>query len=392
MISREELWRLAQFECRNDGELAVSFYFQPTTPKDKSHREEAILAKDLVRNSLRELAMNGRNKEVLRDLEDILRLTESLRGNGARAKVVFACASRGLWKEYDVPPTTMSTRLFLNRRFHLKPLATVFSEHPLIWIACIDRHSARFYEQQFEEVRDLGLISNSQPRHGRSDGYAGYDGGHAQRHVEDEARRHFRHAAEILKNAAEKNQFQALVIACHDVNWPDLQAQLHPYVRKRLLGRFVPSGTNGMSEAKLKQRAAEVVREALDVHRERLIRDTLDEAKANGRAVTGLRRVLRALEMGEVEKLIMSQDYSARVVECTSCQHLDSHIVPYCPLCGRATRELDDVSESLVPAAVRNRIGLILTPATDDLDRVGNIAAALRFRADRSTNRLRAAS
>ena len=391
MISRDELWQLAKFECRNQGELAVSFYFQPATPKDKSHREEAILPKDLVRNAMREVAANGQSKDALKDLQDILRLTEVLPGKGARAKAIFSCARRGLWKEYDLPPTPMPTRLFLNRRFHLKPLATVFSGHPLIWIAWIDRHSARFYEHQFEEMRDLGLISNPQPRHGRSDGYAGYDGGHAQRHVEDEARRHFRHAAEVLKDGAEKNQFQALVIACHDVNWPDVQAQLHPHVQKRLLGRFVPSGANG-SEGKLKRKAEQVVREALDQHRERLIRDTLDEAKANGRAVTGLRRVLRALEMGEVEKLIMTHDYTARVVECTSCKHLDSHIVPYCALCGRATRELDDVSESLVPTAVRNHIGLILTPATDELDRVGNIAAALRFRAERSTNRLRAAS
>ena len=48
MISREELRQLASFECRGDGELAISFYFHPGVPRDKSHREEAILAKDLI--------------------------------------------------------------------------------------------------------------------------------------------------------------------------------------------------------------------------------------------------------------------------------------------------------------------------------------------------------
>jgi peptide subunit release factor 1 (eRF1) len=391
MISREELWQLANFECQAGDELAISFYFQPGAPRDKSHREESILAKDLVRNSLRELGLNGRSREAMKDLENLLRMAEALRGNSARAKAVFACASRRLWKEYELPPTSMPTRLLLNRRFHLKPLATVFSEYPLVWIACIDRQSARFYELQFDEIRNVGLLSNPQPRHGRSDGYAGYDGGHAQRHVDDEARRHFRQAAEILKNAAEKKQFEALVIACQDVNWPDLQGQLHPYVQKRLLGRFVPAA-GVMSEERIRLETERVKREALVRHREGLIRETLDEARANGRGATGLRRVLRALELGEVDKLIMTHDYMARAVECTSCKHLDSHIVPYCPLCGRATRELEDVCESLVPAAMRNHIGLILTPAMDSLDQVGNIAAMLRFRADRSTNQLRAAS
>jgi peptide subunit release factor 1 (eRF1) len=119
--------------------------------------------------------------------------------------------------------------------------------------------------------------------------------------------------------------------------------------------------------------------------------ETLDEARANGRGVTGLRRVLRAMEQGEVDTLLMSQDYSARAVECTNCRHLDSHVVRYCPVCGRATRQLEDVCEALVPIAVRNSLGLVLLPRDETLDKIGNIAALLRFRADRNMNQLRAA-
>ena len=36
MISREDLRQLASFECQRPDELAISFYFQPSTPKDKS--------------------------------------------------------------------------------------------------------------------------------------------------------------------------------------------------------------------------------------------------------------------------------------------------------------------------------------------------------------------
>ncbi len=123
-----------------------------------------------------------------------------------------------------------------------------------------------------------------------------------------------------------------------------------------------------------------------------MIQEVLDGAKSNGRGVTGLRRVLRATELGEVECIIMTEDYSARAVECTNCRHLDSHIVHYCPVCGRATRKLEDVGEALVPAAVKNNIGIVLVPPEPTLDRVGNIAALLRFRANRNTNELLAAS
>ena len=54
MISREDIRELAQFHTNGDEGSALSFYFEPSTPQNKSHREETILAKDLVRRALRE--------------------------------------------------------------------------------------------------------------------------------------------------------------------------------------------------------------------------------------------------------------------------------------------------------------------------------------------------
>jgi peptide subunit release factor 1 (eRF1) len=388
MMSREELRQLAEFECRRPNELAVSFYFQPTAPKDKSHREEVIQAKDMVRKTLQELEINGRNREVIADLERILRLAEALHGS---RKAVFACAGHKIWQEYDLPPGPSETKLFVNRRFHLKPLASLFSEHPRLLIALVDRQNARFVELYFDRSKDLGNLTNPLPRHGRSDGYAGYDGGHAQRHSEDEVRKHFQAVGEFLKNAAARRQFEALVIGCHDVNWPEFEPQLRPDLRKKILGRF-----SGDFASMTKERAAEeanrILGRSLNSHHQALLREVLDEARSNGRGVTGLRRVLRATEQGEVETILMSQEYVARAIECTNCHHIDAHLVPYCPVCGRATRKLDDVCEALVPLSLLNNIELVLLSRDDTLDRIGNIAALLRFRADQNTNQLRAVS
>jgi peptide subunit release factor 1 (eRF1) len=391
MISREELRQLASFECRHPDELAISFYFKPSTPQDKSHREEGILAKDLVRKTIQELQMNGRFRGGLEDLRRILDLAEQLHGNQARGKVVFACGARDIWHEFDVPAGVATTKLFVNRRFHLRPLAAVFSEYPRLWVALVERQSARFVEIQFEQVQEHAALMNPVPRHGRSDGYSGYDAGHSERHEENDYRRHYQIVAETLKHAAEKKQFEALIIGCRDVNWPEFHGLLHPYVQKKILGHF-SADLGTLTDAQAKQEAERIVRESLQQHHENLIREVIDGARSNGLGVTGLRRVLRATEMGEVETLLMTSDYTARAVECTSCGHMDSHLVPYCPLCGRATRQLDDICEALVPVAIKNNIGLVLVPRDESIDRVGNIAALLRFRADRNTNQLLAAS
>jgi peptide subunit release factor 1 (eRF1) len=389
MISREELRKLAAFESRHPNEVAISFYFRPPAPQDRSHREEAILAKDVVRKTIEELHPNGPHRAATIDLERILRLAENLHGNQSRSKAVFACSGCNIWEEFDVPACAASTRLFVNRRFHLKELAPVFSDYPRLWISLVDRQRARILELQFEQLREHAQLANSLPRHGRSDGFGGYDAGHAQRHEEDEFRRHYRTVAEFLKSGAEKKQFEALVVGCHDVNWPEFQAQLHPYVRKRLLGRFC-SDLGALTDAEAKQEAERVLRESLERHHQNLIEEAVNGAEGNGLGVTGLRRVLRATELGEVETLLMTSDYVARAVECTACGHLDSHLVRFCALCGRATRNLEDVSDALVPIAIKNNIGLVLVPGDRKFDRVGNIAAVLRFRADRNMNQLRA--
>lgn len=387
MISREDLRQLADFECRLPDEFAITFYFEPGTPKDKSHREEVIEAKDLVRNTLQELELNGKNRNAISDLQRVLQLAESLRGNQARAKAVFACASRQFWKEFDLPPGFGASRLFVNRRFHLKPVAPVVSDNPPLWVAVLDRQHAHFLNVEFDGVKEHGTISNPVPRHGRSDGFAGYNGGHAERHLQGEFRRHFQEAAEFLKAAAERKLFDALVIGCQDINWPEIEAQLHPDVKKKLLGRFSAELT-ALSNDKAAEEGRRIAREAVTKQQHQLLGAALEGARSNRRGVTGLRRVLRATEQGEVDTIIMSRDYSARAVECTNCRHLDSHLVPYCPACGRSTRQLDDVCEALVPLVVRNNLGLVLLPPDETLNRVGNIAAVLRFRADQNVNQM----
>jgi hypothetical protein len=94
-----------------------------------------------------------------------------------------------------------------------------------------------------------------------------------------------------------------------------------------------------------------------------------------------------------VQTLLMGDKFSHLAVECTSCGHLDAHMVRHCPACGRQTREIEDVSEAIVPAAIRRDVELFYVKDDPEFDRAGNIAALLRFRADQSKGSgIRAAS
>ena len=384
-ITREQIRDLAQFQDENRG--AVSFYFQPITPRNKAHKEDAILIKDLAREALRRLDTDktpenkAKREGVRADLDRILRLSAELRSHGAHAKAVFACAAQNLWQEYDLPPTLPGTQLFVDRHFYLKPIAHLLGAFPRLGVVLVDRHRARFFDLRLAELTEREGLFQPLSRKGRSDGYAGYDGGHAQRRVDDEARQHFKAVAEVLRESLEKGVFEKWILGCQEVHRSQLEPQLHPYVSQALLGRF-PADMAHITRDEIRTHAQQIVEQWQSARRRELVDRVVAQARSHGRGVTGLRRVLRALELGEVQTLLIGENLEAHAVECAGCGHMDAHLVAYCPVCGRATSEVVDVGEAILPWVIRRDIEMFYVQGDPEFDKVGNIAALLRFRSE----------
>jgi peptide subunit release factor 1 (eRF1) len=141
-----------------------------------------------------------------------------------------------------------------------------------------------------------------------------------------------------------------------------------------------------MSRDEIRSQAERVFTDAHESRCREAVRETLSQARSNARGVTGLRRVLRSLESGEVQTLLVGQNYHSQAVECAGCGHLDAHLVSFCPVCGRETREVVDVGEAILPRVIRHNIELFYVNDDPEFDKVGNIAALLRFRSEQNNN------
>jgi peptide chain release factor subunit 1 len=396
MITREQIHELAQFE--DQGSCALSFYFQPTAPRNKAHKEDVILTKDLAREALRQLEskVNGRHNDKSKvesaraDLDRIVRLSQELRSNGKHAKAVFACGTQGFWREYDLPAHLSGTQLLVNRHFHLKPLAQLLGAFPSLGIVLVDRHRARLFELRLGEFTERMDFFHPLTRRGRGDGFGGYDAGHAERRVADEARHHFKFIAEFLKDALckekDKSMFDMWILGCQDTHWSQFEPQLHSYAKQKLLGRFSVEVAH-VSLEEIRSQAETIFADAKQRRCQEAVRETINQARHNARGVTGLRRVLRSLELGEVQTLLVGQNYHSQAVECSGCGHLDAHLVSFCPVCGRETREVLDVAEAILPWVIRQDIELLYVKDDPEFDKVGNIAALLRFRSEQNSNK-----
>jgi peptide chain release factor subunit 1 len=382
MMTRDEIRELAGFQVdETNGACALSFYFQPSPPQDRSHRGQAIVAKDVVRQALKSPAAQGKNGPLHADLDRILEVAATLRG--PRGKVVFACSAANVWKEYDLPPYLGETRIYLQSRFHLRPLANLLGAQPALCVAVIDRQRARFFDLRLDDLREGSSIVHLLSRSGANYGYNGYEAGHAERRVSEEALQHFKSVAERLRVDYEKGLWERIIVGCQDANWPDFEPHLHPYVKQRLIGRF-SADVASVTNEEIRDRANSVLQKWIGDRGVTKAAQAIDFARANGRGVTGLRRVLLALEAGEVQSMFLGENYSAQAVECSHCGHLDAHLVPVCAACGKGTRELADVCDAIIPLAIRRDIELFYLKDDRELDKAGNIAALLRFRSDQS--------
>ena len=190
------------------------------------------------------------------------------------------------------------------------------------------------------------------------------------------------------KNHWRKVPTRSETLGCQDTHWSQFEPQLHPYASQRLLGRFSTEVAH-VSREEIRAQAERIFAGWQQKRSSEAVRETISQARGHGRGVTGLRRVLHSLELGEIQTLLLGDHYHAQAVECTGCGHLDAHLVTLCPVCGKETREVVDVAEAILPWVIRHDIELFYVKDDPELDKVGNIAALLRFRPAKTPDNVR---
>jgi peptide subunit release factor 1 (eRF1) len=378
---REELRELAAVDSAKG--TAITFYYQPVTPQDRTHRQEAILVKDLIREARKSMTRGANDPRALAALDRIFATVEHLRGNHSRAKAIFACPEQDFWRTFDIPGSVGRTQMHINRRFHLKPLAEAVLDQPHCCVLLLDRERAVILDLYMGHISERERILDVIPRRARSDGFMGYDAGHIERHVDQEALRHFKKVADRLREVHARGDMEALVVGCRADVWTTFSPCLHPYVREKSIGRF-DVDTALISKIQAKKEAIRLLTENRHRLNHAMVREVLDQARANGRGSRGLRHVMISLERGEVQALLMGREFTARAVECRHCGHLDTRLVKACAVCGHPVVEIEDVADALIGKALR--LGVEIHYVTDEeFAQYGNIGALLRFRADRNT-------
>lgn len=394
-VSLEQLQELADF-WSEEGD-ALSLYFQPPIPSELRHREEPILTKEHIQQKLR--TMQGTSPA---DREDIRRIMESIAGlrqeHPRRTRIIFACGRKKLWREFDVPGD-FGVSLDVHNGFTLGPLISQQQTRKRYCIALADRNRSRLFLLEAREISEHSEVLDEDNEKIRTTGTGANN--NLERSKEERAKRHYKFLSDHLLHFYLHRDYELLLVGSRDETWPEIEAALHPELKRILVGRFhIDPGLATRED--VAERAQGFIAEKDRSDEESLVEKVTGAAASDGLGAVGLDAVIRALEQGEVRTLLWAQPRplvaasqspgsSARPASsprsaslCPNCGHLDSAPVHACSLCGTAMRQFARAEEALLRHVLGRNIDVrMLTYA--QLPPPDKIAAWLRFLARHNT-------
>jgi peptide subunit release factor 1 (eRF1) len=376
--SRKQIEALAQF--KNENYWTTSFYLD--TDKGRlSQKEINVFFKNLLaqgRTRLESLDASRIKKDSLsHDLEKISRFgSQILPSYTAPGLAIFSSAGSNFWQDFSLPRAPRNHVIF-DRTPYLRPLSVILDEYRHICTLLLKRREACWFDVFMGEITLLDSLTSDVPSRVREGGWEGYESKRIERHIDAHLHDHFKKAALKTFDLFKKNQFDWLFVGCKEENRSEFEPLLHPYLKDRLKG-WLKTNSND-TEAKILKLAAETETKLKKEAEAEIIQKLIAELEKGGRAVSGIKEVLRKINQAEVLTLVVTRDFSLEGKQCPKCRLLYAAELQ-CPVCQVKTERVQDIIHEGIHAAMDNKAQVRYVTPPSKLDHYGKIGAFLRYK------------
>lgn len=368
-IAQEELSGLLRFFSATG--QGLSFYLGWPEVHNNAHRDEVITTKDLV-HSVSHSASGELPEGVAADLEKIKEEMERVRSESNKLHVVFACSAEGLWCELHLPCPKSQSIIELGQYLRIIPLMSALQKTRPYGVVLLETGKARAFLVRGAESKEIAdAIGQADLSPHAEDARVGWSG-----RIDREQRAHertfFKHVTEQVREFAEMNRLDTMVIGCREEVWTDLALQRH-MPRSIKAGRFhLPNFSMG---------AAEVVKHAEPVFlslEQREIEDSLHNVNENRAAsAVGVSEVLALLSAGNVRRVVLGALPSEVAAQCRACDHVTAGKNTSCAVCGGTDMGYLPADEALLRRAVFSDAEVLMAEAAGVS--FNGVAALLRY-------------
>jgi len=266
----------------------------------------------------------------------------------ANGLCIFACHGTGLFETVQLSAPLADHGLFIGAVPHLYPLARVNDQYPRYAALLADTNSARLFvfslgvTESQREVRNLKTRKTSM---------GGWSQARYQRHTENFHLQHMKEVVDMLDRVVREEAIDHIVVSCDDVTKPLLANELPKHLSEKIVD-IVPMDIKAPEHEVLR-----LTLEALRANDAKTDQESVEAMigawRAAGLAVAGPEDTLEALQMGQVEELIITATPGALRPE---------------------------LGDELVTKAHATSARIRFIENSDLLSEVGGVGALLRFR------------
>jgi peptide subunit release factor 1 (eRF1) len=294
----EQLDRVSAADC---GPFPVVSLYLDLRPNERGRDQfEPFLRKELTER-LNTYPASGPERESLE--ADASRIRDHVANiDGAvNGLAIFACHGAGLFAALELAAPIDGHRLYVSDRAHLYPLARVLDEYPRYLALVTDTHSARIFVFAINELEKSEQIEGEKAKHHKK---GGWSQARYQRHTEN---MHLQHAKEVVDHVARivhNEGIDKVIIAADDVIMPLLREHFPKEVSDRIVD-VVTLDVHANERTVLEATIAALRKKDKESDRER-VEELIGAYRANGLALVGREATTRALQVGQVDELVIT--------------------------------------------------------------------------------------
>jgi len=309
---------------------------------------------------------------------DRRRIIDYLNSEAPRAAhgiAIFACHDRGVWIALPFQ-ASVATRITVDRYPHTFELARLIDEHKTGAVVLAEGQEARIFVISLHDIEQVAETEAAE-KIKRFD-----QGGQAQmvfqRRTDNLIKAHTKDIAAQLEKVIARNDVRHVIIAGNDSIKGMIMDALTPAIRSRLVDYIHLDPNRSMKT--LLETSEPMFQQAERRQEAGLLAELAKHVTARGGlGALGVADTALALSKGQVQTLLMLQNFSGTGGECTNCGMLRAGQRDKCIYDGAAMRPVD-LREAFTARAVQQSADIQIIEASDYLVAHEGIGALLRYR------------
>lgn len=215
---------------------------------------------------------------------------------------IFASTSGDLFEAIPLDVTIDESSLHLDSVPHLYPLARVNDQYPRYAALLVDTNSARLFVFALGAKRRQESVQNQKTRRSQ---IGGWSQARYQRRTDNFHKQHIKEVVDLLEKVAAQERLNHIVIACDEVAKPFLMAELPKHLAEKVID-MVNIDLKSTPEHEVLKETMEALRQDDARSDAEQVQRMLDAWRAGGLAAAGIEATMRALDMRQVEELLIA--------------------------------------------------------------------------------------